>query len=116
MNTFASRVVDLIAAIVGTERSSAAAMQENVALHRGATMRLEGGRGTQVRVTRGCVWITQHADHEDHVLRAGDCLALNGFGATLVQALEPSAVGIATPRTARHPFAIGLVPSARGAS
>ena len=64
-------------------------------LKRGDTMKLERGRGTEVRVVQGNVWLTQHNDQRDHVMRSGERMVLNGEGTTLIYAFADSLVRLA---------------------
>jgi hypothetical protein len=49
-------------------------------------VRLDGARGTTLRVTRGVVWITLENDTRDVVLTAGDVFTIDRSGLTLVEA------------------------------
>lgn len=59
------------------------------ALNRGETLKIDRSRETLV-VRTGNVWLTQHRDAEDHMMRAGESLRLNGEGTTLIKAYEPT--------------------------
>ena len=52
----------------------------------GEFVRLDGARGTTLRVTRGTLWLTQERDTRDIVLAAGDSYTIDRGGLTLVQA------------------------------
>ena len=49
-------------------------------------VKLDGARGTTLRVTRGALWITLEDDTRDVVLRAGDVFTIDRGGLTLVEA------------------------------
>ena len=49
-------------------------------------VRLDGARGTTLRVTRGVVWLTLENDTRDVVLTAGDVFTIDRGGLTLVEA------------------------------
>ena len=49
-------------------------------------VRLDGARGTTLRVTRGVVWVTLEDDTRDVVLAAGDAFTIDRGGLTLVEA------------------------------
>ena len=49
-------------------------------------VKLDGARGTTLRVTRGTLWITLEDDTRDVVLRAGDVFTIDRGGLTLVEA------------------------------
>ena len=49
-------------------------------------MRLDGARGTTLRVTSGRLWITLENDTRDIVLSAGDSYTIDRGGLTLVEA------------------------------
>jgi hypothetical protein len=52
----------------------------------GEFVRLDGARGTTLRVTRGTLWLTQEHDTRDIVLTAGDVFTIDRPGLTLIQA------------------------------
>ena len=49
-------------------------------------VKLDGARGTTLRVTRGTLWITLENDTRDVVLQAGDAFTIDRGGLTLVEA------------------------------
>ena len=49
-------------------------------------VKLDGARGTTLRVTRGKLWITLENDTRDVVLEAGDVFTIDRGGLTLVEA------------------------------
>ena len=55
-------------------------------------VKLDGARGTTLRVTRGTVWITLENDTRDVVLKAGDAFTVDRGGLTLVEAQEQATV------------------------
>jgi hypothetical protein len=55
-------------------------------LARGEMLKLDGARGTTLRVTRGTVWITMQDDTRDVVLEAGDVFTVDRGGLTIVEA------------------------------
>jgi hypothetical protein len=61
-------------------------------------VRLDGARGTTLRVTRGTLWITLEHDTRDVVLEAGDAFTIDRGGLTLVQAQQATTVCV----LARH--------------
>jgi len=74
-------------------------------LNDGELAELRDVRGATLRVTRGTLWITQHRDVRDVVLRAGDVWTVERDGLTLVEAQEPAAfwvVGARARRVARE--------------
>lgn len=52
----------------------------------GELIRLDGARGTTLRVTRGRLWLTLEHDVRDVVLSAGDVFMIDRGGLTLVEA------------------------------
>jgi len=58
----------------------------------GEFVRLDGARGTTLRVTRGTLWLTQERDVRDIVLSAGDAFTIERSGITLVEALDSATV------------------------
>ena len=57
-------------------------------LSSGELVRLDGARGTTLRVTRGTLWITLENDTRDIVLTAGDSYTIDRGGLTLIEAQE----------------------------
>src|SRR5882672_7043561 len=55
-------------------------------------VKLDGARGTTLRVTRGVVWLTLEDDTRDVVLTAGDVFTIDRGGVTLVEAQERTTV------------------------
>ncbi|HVN34302.1 MAG TPA: DUF2917 domain-containing protein [Casimicrobiaceae bacterium] len=55
-------------------------------------VKLDGARGTTLRVTRGKLWITLENDTRDVVLEAGDAFTIDRGGLTLVEAQERATV------------------------
>jgi len=52
----------------------------------GEIIRLDGARGTTLRVTRGTLWLTLERDLRDIVLAMGDSFTIDRGGLTLVEA------------------------------
>ena len=59
-------------------------------IDRGAMLRIDAVEGDSLHVRAGDVWVTQHGDSRDYVLKAGDSMTLSGKGTTLAMAYEPS--------------------------
>ena len=55
-------------------------------------VKLDGARGTTLRVTRGKLWITLENDTRDVVLEPGDVFTIDRGGLTLVEAQGPATV------------------------
>lgn len=49
-------------------------------------LRLDGARGTTVRVTRGTLWLTLENDPRDVVLSTGDSFTIDRGGLTVIEA------------------------------
>lgn len=58
----------------------------------GELVKLDGARGTTLRVTRGTLWLTQEHDTRDFVLSAGDVYTIDRGGLTLVEAQSSASV------------------------
>jgi hypothetical protein len=58
----------------------------------GEMIRLDGARGTTLRVTRGTLWLTLERDPRDVVLAAGDSFTIERGGLTLVEAQSNATV------------------------
>jgi len=74
----------------------------------GAQLVLKPGAGTAVHVVEGSVWLTQHHDTRDYVMRAGEGMALKGVGKTLIHAFEDSSLRFSAPENTRTPMKIGF--------
>ncbi len=64
----------------------------------GEHVKLDGARGTTLRVTRGTLWLTQERDTRDIVLSAGDVFTIDRGGLTLIEAQQKAIVCV----LARH--------------
>ena len=78
-------------------------------LKRGSMLKLEQGRGTAIRVVDGNVWVTQHNDTTDYVMRAGESMVLSGAGTTLIRACEDSSLRFVAPENVRIPRKVELL-------
>ncbi len=67
-------------------------------LARNEIVRLDGARGTTLRVTSGGLWITLENDKRDIVLAAGDSYTIDRGGLTLVEAQGQSTVCVLASR------------------
>ncbi len=65
-----------------------------IRLVRNGLLGIDDGRGMRVRVRSGTVWLTQHDDPRDVVLREGESFTIERAGRTVVQALDPSELRI----------------------
>jgi len=77
----------------------------SLALARGAMHRILNGRGWQIYVSEGELWLTQHRDPGDHVLRAGDSFTLDRDGLTIACAMRPAVIVLSAPTPVRSPLA-----------
>lgn len=59
------------------------------------------GRNLQLDVIAGEVWVTQAGDHEDHIVAAGERLALSLTGRIVIQATQDAVLRIDSPGPAR---------------
>jgi hypothetical protein len=64
----------------------------------GELVRLDGARGTTLRVTRGTLWVTLENDRRDVVLETGDTFTIDRGGLTVVEAHRGATVCV----LARH--------------
>ncbi len=58
---------------------------------------LEDARGTRVVCADGVLWITQHADRRDIVLRAGESFVVDRDAKVIVNALSHAALALVPP-------------------
>jgi hypothetical protein len=57
---------------------------------KGAMLKIDPLAGDCLRVRWGEVWVTQHEDTRDYMLKTGDSMVLDGKGAMLAVAYKPS--------------------------
>lgn len=66
-------------------------------LSAGQIVELDDARGTQLRPTRGMLWVTMERDPRDIVLEAGDAFTVDRNGVTLVEAQGRTTVCVQAP-------------------
>jgi hypothetical protein len=66
--------------------------QASIGIARREALRIDDGRGIEVSVVYGSVWITQHRDNMDVCLESGESFQIDRNGATIVEAFAPSLV------------------------
>jgi hypothetical protein len=71
--------------------------QASIGMTCGRPVRVNDGRGIEVRVVYGSVWITQDRDTNDICLGTGETFRISRDGATVIGALKPSLVTLAVP-------------------
>ncbi len=76
----------------------------------GEIVRLDGARGTTLRVTRGRIWVTLEREPQDFVLEAGDVFTIERGGLTIVEAQGAAAVCV----MARHVDERHVLPATSG--
>ena len=69
---------------------------------RGAVLKIEAREGDSLHVRLGDVWVTQHKDSKDYLLKTGDSMTLSGKGVTLATAFEPTLLDLHR----KDPFAV----------
>ena len=57
-------------------------------IEKGALLRIDAGPGDRLTVRQGDVWVTQHGDSKDYVLRAGESMTVRGEGPVLAMAYK----------------------------
>jgi hypothetical protein len=70
---------------------------------RGRTLRIQDGKGFDLKVVVGCLWVTQEGDTEDMVLDAGETFRVSRDGVTLVHAFKAVRLRIGSPAGAGAP-------------
>jgi hypothetical protein len=63
-----------------------------LALPKGSLHRIADGRGLQITVTKGVVWVTQANDARDILLSRGQSFVIDRQGLTVALALKDAAV------------------------
>jgi hypothetical protein len=69
--------------------------QDGLCLKPKQVVKVRGGLGHSIVCDSGSVWLTQHGDPRDIILRAGDSFTFDRNGPALVQAFEQGAISIA---------------------
>jgi hypothetical protein len=73
---------------------------------RGRTLRIRDGKGFDLKVVAGCLWVTQDGDTADTVLDAGETFRVGRDGATLMHAFKEVRVRIGYPAATGAPTII----------
>jgi len=66
-------------------------------IRRGRTLRIRDGKGLDLEVAAGCLWVTQEGDTADTVLDAGETFRVTRHGETLVHAFKEVRLRISCP-------------------
>jgi hypothetical protein len=82
--------------------------QASVGMTRGNVVRVEDGRGIEVSVTYGAVWLTQQHDTDDVCLGAGESFRIARDGKTVVTAIKPSLVTLTPPAAQAHTLHVSM--------
>jgi hypothetical protein len=72
-------------------------IRDSVTVPRGGFLRIHDGRGTEVHVHQGLVWLTQDHDRKDRFLEAGDRFVLDRDGRVIAQAFSEAVVTLMSP-------------------
>ena len=59
-------------------------------ISQGAWLKIDAREGDSLHVRFGDVWVTQHHDTNDYLLKTGDSMVLSGKGVTLATAYKPT--------------------------
>lgn len=55
-------------------------------LHKGQTLCLRDAPGVEIRVTEGCLWLTQERDVQDHIVKTGGTFRIDRRGTVVLTA------------------------------
>jgi len=80
-----------------------------IRLARGSFGIIEDGRGMQIELWDGELWLTQHADTRDYVVRAGREFRLESEGRVIFHALRESSITLVAPVPAQYARRIVIV-------
>lgn len=73
-------------------------------LQRGQTACLRDAQGIEVRVTEGCLWLTQERDVQDHVIETGGTFRIDRPGITVLTARRGVRMEFAPCRAPARPL------------
>jgi hypothetical protein len=73
------------------------------AIAKGRTVHIQDGKGLELTVVTGALWVTYENDTEDFVLSPSDTFRVSGNGLTLVHAFRDVQLRIAYPAEAGVP-------------
>ena len=57
-------------------------------IEKGRLLRIDAAPGDRLQVRLGDVWVTQHGDSKDYMLRTGESMTLSSEGAALAMAYK----------------------------
>lgn len=80
-----------------------------IRLPRGSFGIIEDGRGIEIELWDGELWVTQHADTRDHRVRAGGAFQLAREGRVIFHALRESSITLVAPVPAQYARRIVIV-------
>ena len=83
-----------------------AIVQASIGVLRGKPIRVDDGRGIEVAVVHGSVWITQHWDSRDICIGTGESFRIERDGATMIGALKSSLVTLTLPAIQNRPLRV----------
>jgi len=69
---------------------------------RGSLMLIEHGRGMQIELWDGELWITQEGDNRDYVIRAGSSFRVEREGIVLANSLKGARITLTAPVPAHY--------------
>ena len=72
------------------------------ALPRGSLLLIEHGRGVQIELWDGELWITQEGDNRDYVIRAGSSFRVEREGIVLANSLKGARITLTAPVPAHY--------------
>jgi hypothetical protein len=84
-------------------------VKNSLDLERGSMLRIEDGRDILVYVWEGEIWLTEHCERRDRLMRAGDWYRLERQGAAIGQAIERSVVMLTAPEPEQFARRIVLI-------
>jgi len=71
-------------------------------IEKGRLLRIDAGPGDRLQVRLGDVWVTQHEDSKDYMLRTGESMTLSGGGAALAMAYKHTLLAWYRSDPSRH--------------
>jgi hypothetical protein len=83
--------------------------QASIGMTRGQHVRIDDGRGIEIAVAYGSLWITQQNDPNDICIGAGEPFRVGRDGPTIVSASKPTLIALTLPAAQERALRVSMV-------